>query len=50
VALQDISPAARKLNLNGQLLIDAKVDVTGKVYFRTGALRMSMAQFEQAGT
>ncbi len=33
VALQDISPAARKLNLKGQLLVDAKIDVTGKVYY-----------------
>jgi hypothetical protein len=32
-ALQDISPAARRLNLKGQLLIKAKADVTGKVYY-----------------
>jgi hypothetical protein len=38
VALQDISPAARKLNLKGQLLIDAKVDVTGKVYYNLPSL------------
>jgi hypothetical protein len=33
VALQDISPAARKLNLQGELLVEAKADVTGKVYY-----------------
>ena len=33
VALQDISPAARKLNLKGELLVEAKADVTGKVYY-----------------
>jgi hypothetical protein len=33
VALQDISPAARKLNLKGELLIEAKADVTGRVYY-----------------
>jgi hypothetical protein len=32
-ALQDISPAARKLNLKGQLLIKSKADVTGKIYY-----------------
>jgi hypothetical protein len=33
VALQDISPAARKLNLKGELLVEANADVTGKVYY-----------------
>jgi hypothetical protein len=33
IALQDISPAARKLNLKGELLVEAKADVTGKVYY-----------------
>lgn len=33
VALQDISPAARNLNLQGELLVEAKADVTGKVYY-----------------
>jgi hypothetical protein len=33
VALQDISPAARDLNLKGQLLVEANVDVTGRVYY-----------------
>ena len=33
VALQDISPAARELNLKGELLVEAKADVTGRVYY-----------------
>lgn len=33
VALQDIAPAARNLNLQGELLIEAKADVTGRVYY-----------------
>jgi hypothetical protein len=33
VALQDISKAARKLNIEGELLVEAKADVTGKVYY-----------------
>jgi hypothetical protein len=33
VALQDISKAARKLNLQGELLVEAKADVTGRVYY-----------------
>lgn len=33
VALQDISPAAANLNIAGELLIEAKADVTGKVYY-----------------
>lgn len=33
VALQDIAPAARKLNLQGELLVEAKADVRGKVYY-----------------
>jgi hypothetical protein len=33
VALQDISPAARKLNLKGELLVETKADVTGRVYY-----------------
>jgi hypothetical protein len=33
VALQDISPAAGKLNLKGELLVETKADVTGRVYY-----------------
>jgi hypothetical protein len=33
VALRDISQAARQLNLQGELLVETRADVTGKVYY-----------------